>query len=299
MGTQWALMAASLVSGIGGWAAACACAHLLAAGCGVRVRVCSPHLVGLCLGVVGCLAAVVVEGVSLGSVSVLFQLLSRPGSSLFAFMASMLALVLACVVLCVSAARGASSKALRVLAVLGCACGVAVAACGGAAYLPSSYAAWNTPLLPVAVAAGEAAAGCGAYALACCLLARDEVPAARPAGEDAAPAARPLRIRLAASWAFALVGCALAAAGTIAYVATTGFSAAGSLAWGVGALACGLAGVACAVAGFVLRANRRLGVVLAALALVLGLACALCLRMYLGTYAVKRFNLVSSPLGRL
>ena len=75
MGTQWPLMVASLVSGIGGWAFAAACAHLLAAGRGVRVRVCSPHLVACALAACGCVAAVVVEGVSLGSVGALFQLL--------------------------------------------------------------------------------------------------------------------------------------------------------------------------------------------------------------------------------
>ena len=298
MGTQWVLMVASLVSGVGGWAFAAACAHLLAAGRGVRVRVCSPHLVACALAACGCVAAVVVEGVSLGSASALFQLLSRPGSSLFAFMASLVCLVVACVVLVAAASRGAGSRALRVLAALGAACGLAVAACGGAAFLPSSYAAWNTPLLPVAVALTEAAGGCGAYALACCALAAPEAPA--PASGSGAPAApRPLRVRLAAPWACALAGCALAAAGACAYVGVTGLAAAGSAAWGVGALVCALGSLACAAAGFALRGRRRAGLVLAALACVLGLACALCLRMYLGAFAVKRFNLVSSPLGRL
>ena len=301
MGTQWPLMVASLVSGMGGWAFATACAHLLAAGRGVRVRVCSPHLVACALAIAGCAAAVVVEGVSLGSVGALFQLLSRPGSSLFAFMASLACLVCACAGLLGAAARGAGSAALRVLAVLGAACGLAVAAFGGVAFLPSSYAAWNTPLLPAAVALTEAAGACSAYALACCALAAPEGADAPASAAGACPPAlpRPLAVRLTPPWACALAGCALAAAGACAYVGVTGFAPAGAVAWGAGTLACGLGSLACAGAGFALRGRRRAGFVLAALACVLGLACALCLRMYLGAFAVKRFNLVSSPLGRL
>ncbi|MBM6998697.1 hypothetical protein I3I95_00880 [bacterium] len=287
MSAQWPLLIVALLTGVGGWLLAAACGHVLAGGAGARVRPRTPHVVALLAVVVLMVAAAVVQGVALGRASALFQLLARPGSSTFApGVATIACLVLAAAVV-VAGRRGVGDAPMRVLAAFGCVAGVALAVTGAASFLPSSFPAWNTPLLPLVLCGTEAAAGTAAFDALALLAGK---PRANGRG-------------LGLAGAFAIVGGALGLAGAVAYVAVTGLAgtSGGGLAapMGVATIALAACALACAVAAWALRGRRRVAGALAVIATLLGLAACVTLRLYLGDFAVRKFNLVSSPLGRL
>ncbi len=313
MASQWPMMLATLLTGMAGWLLVAACVHLAAPGASVRARVRPPQALAIALAIAGLVAGVVVQGVMLGSVGTLFQLLSRPGSRYFSLMISLIAALVMAIAVAVASAQGAGSTAMRVLAALGALAGVAVAVTCGFVFLPSTFTAWNTPLLAVAVCGCSAAGGASLYLLLVGALSKpDGAPlaptgAAAPphgrAGQAAAPRRRPLRVRLALPIAVTALLCAVALACTLPFLAVTGTRRGDSSAAWLAVCVAGMAGaLACAVVAWLARSHKGACVALALVATALGILAAVALRMYMGDFATSAFTQVSSmssPAGRL
>ena len=205
MSAQWPLLIVALLTGVGGWLLAAACGHVLAGGAGARVRPRTPHVVALLAVVVLMVAAVVVQGVALGRASALFQLLARPGSSTFAPGVATIACLVLAVAVVVAGRRGVGDAPMRVLAALGCVAGVALAVTGAASFLPSSFPAWNTPLLPVYYLANTVFMG-GLTALVIAGLTNDD--SAKDLGVKVALAGGALQLIAVFTYAFIINGSA-------------------------------------------------------------------------------------------
>lgn len=320
MASQWPLMVATLLTGMAGWLIVAACARMLAPGKHVRVRVRPPQVLALALAIAGIAGGIAVEGVALGSASALFQLLARPGSHMFYLMVSMLVALAVSIVALVASSRGVSSGVMRTLGVLGILAGIMVAVSGGYVFIPSTFTAWNTPLLPLALAGSSATLGGALYlVLEVALSKPDAAPAsvssvsasnenlssevAATSSGAARPSRRPLRVRLLVPCALTVVLCIVGVACTIPFLAVTGTKQGDTSALMLALCLVGLVGAAAlAAAAFFARGHKGACLALALLAAALGVLAVVALRFYLSDFAVNAFTQVSSltsPAGRL
>lgn len=258
MAIQWPLVLFSLLAGAGGAVLAfTGFSALLGGSATARRRAAWTALVFL---VVGGLCSVAHLASPLNAISAVTNLLSFSGISIELMLLA--ANFIAGVAYLVLTREEASGAAVRVVAVLAIAFGIAIGFFCGHGYVIDAQPTWNSETLPLAYAGTSLALGGFVYALIA-----SSAPKPHPSGNDPAQGER---AKLARG---VLATAILGAVGTAAYLLFLGIDAAaahGALFWG-GAVVCGIIGtLACAVINLTPAAAK--GAIPLAIA---GIACAL------------------------
>ncbi|MGI6033738.1 MAG: DmsC/YnfH family molybdoenzyme membrane anchor subunit [Coriobacteriales bacterium] len=159
MAIQWPLALFTLCAGGAGWLLVWVCVNEFTGTVKDELlRYKELLTVTIMTAVGGCCSAL-----HLSHVDRIMGALNHPTSAIFTEIVMVMLVILLCIVFGVLAYRGASSKVLKGVAVVGIVFGVVISYATGAGYMMSAQPNWNTVLMPLSYAATGAAFGSALY----------------------------------------------------------------------------------------------------------------------------------------